>query len=89
VAIFCGIIVFGLSRSLFRPQFAGAEAMVGSVAVAASDLEPEGRVTLHGELWTARSDTPVRKGDRVEITAVEDLVLRVRPRRGPTEGTTT
>jgi membrane-bound ClpP family serine protease len=45
-------------------------------------------VFLHGEIWTARSDAPVKKGDPVEITGVEDLVLRVRPRRGPTEGTT-
>jgi membrane-bound serine protease (ClpP class) len=88
VAIFCGIVVFGLSRSLFRPQFAGAEAMVGALAVATSDIEREGRVFLHGEIWTARSDAPVKKGDPVEITGVEDLVLRVRPRRGPTEGTT-
>jgi membrane-bound serine protease (ClpP class) len=78
IAVFGGIVVFGLSRSLFRSQTSGVEALVGSIAVADSDIAPEGRVFLHGELWTARADQPISKGERVEITEVRDLIVRVR-----------
>jgi membrane-bound serine protease (ClpP class) len=52
VAIFGGVVVFGLSRSLFRPQVVGAEGLIGKIAVADSDIDPEGRVFLKGDLWT-------------------------------------
>jgi membrane-bound serine protease (ClpP class) len=77
IAVFGGIVVFGLSRSLFRSQASGVEALVGSIAIADSDIAPEGRVFLHGELWTARADQPISKGEKVEITEVRDLIVRV------------
>jgi membrane-bound serine protease (ClpP class) len=71
------IIVFGVSRTFLRPQYSGLEGMVGEVALVDSDIDPSGRVFVHGEFWNAESDEPIRKGERVEVLQVRDLVLRV------------
>jgi membrane protein implicated in regulation of membrane protease activity len=61
----------------------GAEALVGAVAIANEQLDPDGHVRVAGELWQARSEPPVEAGERVVIEAVEpDLTLRVRPENG-------
>jgi membrane-bound serine protease (ClpP class) len=57
----------------------GVEAMVGSEGEAMEDFEGTGRVWAFSENWEARCDTPVKKGDRVRIQAVEGLTLLVAP----------
>lgn len=89
MAVFGGIVVFGLSRSLFQRQVAGAEGLVGDTALVDSDIAPEGRVFLHGEFWTARADEPIQKGERVEITQVSDLIVHVRRRSEDPEESST
>jgi membrane-bound serine protease (ClpP class) len=71
------ILVIGVSRSFGRPQFAGNEGMIGDVAVADSDIDPQGRVFLHGEYWNAVSDEPITEGEKVEILSVDSLEVRV------------
>ncbi|MCP4005202.1 MAG: nodulation protein NfeD [bacterium] len=81
LAGFMGIVIYGVSKSFQRPQFAGVESLIGQQAVADSDSDAagRGRVLVRGELWTAESDSQIREGDRVEIVEVQDLVVRVRP----------
>ena len=60
----------------------GPRGLVTKIGHATSDLEPgsPGSAFVHGELWRARSDVPVRSGDAVEVVGVESgMVLRVRP----------
>ncbi len=60
----------------------GLKGLVTKTGHAASDLAPgePGSAFVHGELWRARSDVPVRSGDRVEVVGVESgMVIRVRP----------
>lgn len=71
------ILVVGVSRSFSRPQFAGSEGMLGDVAVADSDIDPRGRVFLHGEYWNAVSDEAISAGESVEIVSVDSLEVRV------------
>ena len=77
VAIFGGVIVFGLSRSLFRPQVAGVESLMGSTGVAQGVIRNRGRVSVRGELWSAESKEKIPRGAKVEIVGVDGLVLRV------------
>jgi membrane-bound serine protease (ClpP class) len=78
MSAFAALVVFGVGRSMRRKQTAGVEEMVGLVGRAQSPLAPEGSVFVRGEYWTARSDEPIRAGERVEVVAVEGLRLRVR-----------
>ncbi len=62
-----------------RKPTTGLEGMLGESGLATTDLTPEGTVRVRGELWRAlASEGNIGRGDRVIITAVEGLLLRVR-----------
>ncbi len=70
-----------------QPVRTGTEELVGSLAEARSDLDPDGQVWAGGTIWSARlsgDGGPVRLGDRVRIDAVDGLTLVVRPEPTPT-----
>ena len=56
----------------------GAEEMIGISGEAMEDFTGQGRVWVHGESWLAQSAVPVRKGQKIEVTAKEGLVLKVK-----------
>lgn len=80
------LVVFGLSfalkAQLSRPK-TGREGLIGLRGTALTDLDPEGKVFVHGEYWNARSEEPVRRGERVEILEVSDLLLVVKKAASP------
>jgi membrane-bound serine protease (ClpP class) len=88
VAIFGGIVVFGVGRSMARPAAAGAEGLLGEVGIVEDEIRDRGRVRVRGEYWTAAADRPISKGERVRVVAVDQLVLRVTPEADSTEGST-
>ncbi|MBI4966167.1 MAG: nodulation protein NfeD [Desulfomonile tiedjei] len=59
-----------------RPR-TGDQGLVGEVGVALTELDNEGRVSLHGEYWNARSDRYIPKGEKVRVVKVENLRLIV------------
>jgi len=75
------ILVVGtlVVRSERRPPVTGAEAMVGAVGVVRERLAPRGTILVRGEYWAAESEAEVAVGERVEVTAIDGLTLRVRP----------
>jgi len=62
-----------------RRPVSGAEKIPGETGVAQEDLAPgaEGMVYIEGELWSAVSDSPVKKGDKVLVVKVDGLKLKV------------
>jgi membrane-bound serine protease (ClpP class) len=61
-----------------RRPTTGLEGLIGQPAVARSDLDPTGTVFLKGELWQAvSSEGAVKRGEQVEVVAVEGFKLRV------------
>lgn len=55
----------------------GAEAMLGTYAVAQTALDPNGQVMLRGELWQAHSSVAVAPGERVRVRSRNGLLLEV------------
>ncbi len=60
----------------------GSDALVGQLAIANDPIgpgtsPPNGQVMVHGELWQARSDTPIAPGDHVRVTSRNGLLLSV------------
>ena len=55
----------------------GSVGLLGQRGTALTDLEPDGQVFVHGEYWNARTARPIRKGAKVRVTGVQDLVLEV------------
>lgn len=62
-----------------RPVVSGREELVGALGEVVADFDGEGRVHLHGENWQARSSQPLRRGQRVRVSARDGLVLAVEP----------
>lgn len=73
------LLINAIIRTRRMPAYVGGQTMVGSVAVARSDLDPQGIVFLKGERWRAIAENgPIREGERVTITDVRGLTLTVR-----------
>jgi len=78
-----GLVLFfvGLAvRSQRRPAVTGESGMLNTTGEAMTSIAPGGvgRVSAHGEIWTATADEPVNAGDRVMITAIKGLLLTVK-----------
>ena len=58
----------------------GREAMVGAPAQALEEFSDAGRVRAFGEIWQARSNVPIGSGEDLEVIAVDELTLVVKPR---------
>jgi membrane-bound ClpP family serine protease len=79
LSVFVLFIVVNVIRIRTMPAQVGVETMIGRGGVARSDLNPLGYVFVNGEYWSAEADgEEVREGDRVVITAIKGLKLRVR-----------
>jgi membrane-bound serine protease (ClpP class) len=77
-------IMFGMAwvavKARRRVPVTGKESMVGEIVMARTDVAPHGQVFLHGELWEAVSEQPIKRGDEAEVRSVEGLTLKVVPR---------
>jgi membrane-bound serine protease (ClpP class) len=72
-------IIWMAVRARRQPIVSGREDMIGAPALALADFESRGQVRAHGELWTAESAVPVRRGQALRITDMHGLVLTVVP----------
>ena len=68
-------------RNRRRPVVTGREHMIGASAEALEDFEREGWARVHGESWRVRSSGPVRRGERLHVTAIDGLTLTVEVER--------
>ncbi|MEE8369908.1 MAG: nodulation protein NfeD [Dehalococcoidia bacterium] len=72
-------VLVNIVRIRMMPVQVGVETLVGHEAVARSVLDPEGFVFLEGEIWSAESEEgAIQSGERVVITEVQGLRLKVR-----------
>ncbi len=82
-ALLSALIVIGIVtiavRTHRRRVVSGAEALVGSQAVALEDFNETGPVRVQGETWAARTRTPVHRGDTLTVTGVDGLTVAVEP----------
>ncbi len=60
----------------------GAEGLVGQRADVVEACEPRGRVRIMGEFWHAVCPEGATEGEAVEVVAVDDLTLTVKPLPG-------
>ena len=77
VAIFLTRLAVASQR---QPPVTGVSGMIGEVGRALTDIKPgsTGRVTTHGEIWTATATESIASGDPISVTHVDGLTLTVR-----------
>ena len=78
-ALVVGFLAVLAARAQRSPVAAGNAGLVGELGRAIGDLDPTGRVFVHGEIWNADAEAPVRADQSVRVVGVEGLRLRVRP----------
>jgi len=76
--VLLAIVSFAV-RARRRPVVSGVEGLLREYAEAVTDFEGKGTVRVHGELWSAVSSGPVRAGQRLRISGVDGLTVRVEP----------
>jgi len=81
VSVPIGVITIFLMTLALRARrgrvTTGSEGMIGEIGVARTQLEPSGKVFVHGELWNATAKTAVAAGSRVRVAGVDGLQLIV------------
>jgi membrane-bound serine protease (ClpP class) len=85
IAVGGGLVIVAIgwlaARARRRPIGAGVETMIGATVEAVSDCQDRCVVRYGGELWNARSASPLRAGQQARIVKVEDLTLWVEPQQ--------
>ena len=80
-AVFFVVIIGSGLQAQRLPVKVGKETMIGKTVSALTPIDlTGGKIFLEGEYWNATSDTPVEKGQLVQINAVEGLTLKVQPK---------
>lgn len=53
------------------------DALIGQIGEAQTDIHEEGSVQVGGELWSARSETSIKEGDKVRVVRRDGFVIVV------------
>ncbi|MDP2654266.1 MAG: nodulation protein NfeD [Candidatus Omnitrophota bacterium] len=79
-ALITTFLVQATIRAHSRKIKGGREGLIGEKGEARTLIgtEQEGRVFVHGELWNAVSDESIPAGEKVTVTAVEGLTVKVK-----------
>jgi membrane protein implicated in regulation of membrane protease activity len=72
-----GEVLFWIRFLRRYPVTTGAEGLVGERGEVLVRCAPLGRVRLRGEIWNARSEEPLERGEEVRVEAVDGLTLAV------------
>lgn len=80
-AVFLFLFMTFIVRSIIKSQKSkastGEEGMLGARGAALEDMDGSGTVFVHGEIWTARCDEKIKKGEAVVVKAMDGIVLTV------------
>jgi membrane-bound serine protease (ClpP class) len=74
------VILLRLAVQAYRRKTeTGEPGMIGALGTVQVDLDPQGKVFVHGEIWSARSVQTIPAGSRVKVLEVDGLTLVVEP----------
>jgi membrane-bound serine protease (ClpP class) len=73
-------LTLGLAFKAFRRKpVTGPEGLIGQRGVAKTDItRDEGMVQVSGELWSAFSDEPIARGEKVVVESLDGLKVKVK-----------
>ena len=78
---FVGVLSYAIKAQLSRVR-TGIEGLIGEEGVAKTDVREKGKVYVHGELWNAESEEPIAADERVIVTEVKGMIVKVKKERG-------
>ena len=73
------VVVLGFAvRAQRRKPTTGMEGLIGESGVVTVPLTPEGKVRVHGEIWSATADGTLPEGTRIRVSGYERMMLKVK-----------
>jgi membrane-bound serine protease (ClpP class) len=82
-ALSTAAVIFGIggaaARAYRQPVMTGAEEMIGSRGEVVDWSHDRGSVHVHGEIWAARGEAPLKPNEKVRVVALDGLTLIVEP----------
>ena len=76
--IFIFLVVIAI-RAHAKRASTGKEGLIGEIGVAQTDLSPEGKVFVHGEIWKAEATEDLPLGTKVKVVEVQkNLKIKVK-----------
>lgn len=81
-AVFVFIILGFAVKSQLSKVKTGKEGLVGETGIARTDIDPTGKVTIHGEIWQATSNKPVKAGEQIIVVSTDRLTVTVEKKGG-------
>ncbi len=79
LGLLIGIVAWVAVKSGRGRAVTGTEGMIGSIGIARTDLNPRGQISVHGEIWEAISQSPIRQGEAAEVVSIQGLLVTVAP----------
>jgi membrane-bound serine protease (ClpP class) len=80
ITLVCAFVVRFAIRAHRARVATGQEGLVGKIGTVSEDLNPEGKIFVHGEIWNAvTAGGPISHGVRVKIIGVDEMTLSVAP----------
>lgn len=89
VAVISAILLRLAVMASRNKAITGEQGMLNAVGVARTDLAPEGKVLVRGELWNAQAALPVQSGAKVRVRGMHGLKLLVEPEEDSKDLSTT
>ncbi|RAP31951.1 hypothetical protein DID76_01780 [Candidatus Marinamargulisbacteria bacterium SCGC AG-414-C22] len=77
--IFIVVLRF-IFKIMNKPSSLDQHTLIGKEARCLSSFNKTGQVKIHGEIWNAKTNTPVRKGEYVIIKQINGLTFTVEPK---------
>ena len=80
VACFSAFFIVAVSlvvKAWKKKPRTGDQGLMGEIGKAVSDILEDGKVDIHGEIWNARSDSLIPKGERIRVIKVDKLLVYV------------
>jgi membrane-bound serine protease (ClpP class) len=77
--VFFLFVIGAAIKARERPVVSGEEELLQTIGEVLEDFEGKGRIRIHGEVWRAESASPLRRGDKVQVIAIDGLVLKIQP----------
>ncbi len=66
-------------RAQRRKPTTGAEGLINEIGEAITDLDPNGRIKVHGEIWNAESiEGKISNGSKIIVSGVSNLKLQIK-----------
>lgn len=83
LTLLTAVVLIGLIgmaiRARRRKIVSGAEELIGAGGEVLEDFVGTGQILLHGEIWQANCDRPLKKGQKVIVNSRNGLVVSVHP----------